>query len=175
MWILNYLDLFMVLFLFITIFLEVCALSADANFERKKSNIYSICSFVSVIFLIVTIITLGISDSAKEYVTPPSHKIYIRQVGNNNMFVGTRYSGNDVAKYQVLTEDGEYKEFNASSTRIIFSKVKKPYIQVYKVQYTKFLGKLAQAQFDGKGYNHKYAYNIVVPESSVERYVRINY
>lgn len=91
------------------------------------------------------------------------------------MFVGTRFSGNDVAKYRVLTEKGEYKEFNANSTRIVFAKIKKPYIQVYKVQYTHFLGKLINSQFDGKGYNHKYAYNIFVPEDSVQRYVRINY
>lgn len=174
MWILNYFPIFLILFIAGMILCFVSALEYSVKEEKRKSTICGVFGYV-FLFLVLAGISFPCMKSAEEYETPPLHKIYIRQVGNNNMFVGSRYSGSDVAKYQVLTENGEYREFNASRTRIIFANVKKPYIQVYKVQYTKFLGKLAQSQFEGRGYNHRYVYNLVVPENSVDSYVRINY
>lgn len=174
MWILNYFPMFCVLFFAGMILCFIGAFEYDIKGYKKKSTVYSVFAYV-FLFLVLACFSFPCMKSAEEYETPESHKVYIRQVGNSNMFVGTRYSGNDVAKYQVLTENGEYREFNARSTRIIFAKVKKPYIQVYKVQYTKFLGKLAQSQFEGRGYNYKYAYSLVVPEDSVDSYVRISY
>ncbi|MGL4210488.1 MAG: hypothetical protein ACRCRT_02980, partial [Cetobacterium somerae] len=111
------------------------------------------------------------------YTTKPIQKIYIRQVGNVNMFVREGRSGNDRAKYQVLTQDGFYKEYNASSTRIDFDyRTKKAYVQVHEVEYTTFWGKVANANFKYKrGYEPEYAYSIVVPNDTVSEYVRINY
>lgn len=165
MWILNYFPIFYIFFF---------ALEYDVEGNKKKSTVCGVLGYI-FLFIVLACLSFPCMKSAEEYETPPLHKIYIRQVGNNNMFVGIIYSGSDVAKYQVLTENGEYREFDASRTRIIFANVKKPYIQVYKVQYTKFLGKLAQSQFEGRGYSHRYAYNLVVPENSVNSYVRINY
>lgn len=174
MWILNYFALFVFL-AFAGIFLcFVLAMISGFRLDNKKCNVYSVLGVIGV-FIWLGAIFLPVPDESDKYETSPSHKIYIRQVGNNNMFVGTRFSGNDVVKYQVLTENGEYKEFYAKNTRIVFAKIKKPYIQVYKVQYTHFLGKLANGQFEGKGYYHRYAYSIFVPEDSVQGYVRINY
>lgn len=174
MWILNCFPIFCVLLIASMIYCLFFSVVYEEEKNKKKSTIYSILSFASMLLFLACISTT-FSKSSEEYETPPYYKVYIRQIGSSNMFVKDGRSGNTVAKYQVLTENGEYREFTASDTRIIFSDVKKPYIQVYRVEYTKFLGKLIHSQFEGTGYNNIYIYSLVVPESSVDNYIRINY
>lgn len=164
-----YAPIVIALFLLLTIFVGL-SLSYE-NEKLKKSDYILLTVLVSIVGIYMY---LGSIPSTYKY--EKWYGVRLRQVGNANMFVKNGRSGNDEAKYQMLTQEGYYVEHRAKNVRVITTSKDYAEIVYYKKIYTSTLGKIRNAQFNpDKDYDYEFKTELHVPSDKLESYVKINF
>lgn len=143
------------------------------NFQdiKKHIKIY----IAGCVILPLSLIMFNIHKIEHPYSLELNKVVSIMQISKSNMFVKQGRSGNDIAKYQILTTAGVYKEYLAENVRVTLLADTNPVINVYEKTYTSFWGKFCNYNFEGMS---KHTYEVVeisLPTQSVEGYVNINF